>query len=113
MNKEDVRRTLDSSSTSPTVDKSKRCKKALTARELVQTLTTFIRLEKEEKDGASKEFVVVKCPNGQYCKNGNGEIHYPNKSGYKNPLSHLRSCLAKVCLCFESFLASHEIVTNI
>ena len=101
MNKEDVRRTPDSSTTSGTADISKRYRTGTTARELVQTLTTFIRLEKEEKDGASKEFVVVKCPNGQYCKNGNGEIRYPNKSGYKNPLSHLCSCLAKVCLYFE------------
>lgn len=67
-----------------------------TAKEVVQTLTSFVRIAKDEKDGISREFVVVKCPNGQYCKNTNAEIRYPNKSGYKNPYSHLRSCLAKV-----------------
>ena len=67
-----------------------------TAKDVVQTLTTFVRIVKEEKDSTSWEFVVVKCPNGQYCKNSNAEIRYPNKSGYKNPYSHLRSCLAKV-----------------
>ena len=125
MNQEDIRRTLESSCTSTTSSKSQtsfspptkesivKRRKGPTAREIVQTLTSFVIIEKEENDGKSKEFVVVKCPNGQYCKNGNGEIHYPNKSGYKNPSSHLWSCLAKVCIfCIESFLVSHEMITN-
>ena len=63
----------------------------------MRTLTPFLRIETVEKGGEKKEFVIRKCPNGQYCKNGkHGEIRYQNKTGFKNPCSHLRSCLAKV-----------------
>ena len=99
MNQEEIRQSLESSSSTSTSAEKPKCKstKGATARELVQTLTSFVRIEKEEIRGETKEFVIVKCPNGQYCKNSSGEIRYPNKSGFKNPLSHLRSCLAKVC----------------
>ena len=97
MNQEEIRPSLDSSSSTSTTAEKPKSIKGPTARELVQTLTSFVRIEKEQIRGATKEFVIVKCPNGQYCKNSSGEIRYPNKSGFKNPLSHLRSCLAKVC----------------
>ena len=124
MNQEDICRTLESSCTSTTSSKSKtsfsppkesivRRRKGPTTREIVPPLTTLVRIKKEEDNGKSKEFVVVKCPNGQYCKNGNGEIHYPDKSGYRTPSSHLRLCLTKVCIfCIESVLVSREMITN-
>ena len=67
------------------------------AKDIDRSLTTFIRTEKEDRGGKTYEFIVVKCPKGQYCKNSNAEIRYQNKSGFKNPFSHLRSCLAQVC----------------
>ena len=86
-----VRYSTDSSTKDPLV------KRKVSAQDIVRTLTPFLRIESEEKDGVKKEFVIRKCPNGQYCKNGkHGEIRYQNKTGYKNPCSHLRSCLAKV-----------------
>ena len=85
------------SSTATASTESKSPIKFATPRDLVKTLTSFVRIETSEKNGTTQEFVVVKCPNGQYCKNGNAEIRYPKNFGYKNPLSHLRSCLAKVC----------------
>ena len=100
MSQEDVRLSIESSkstcSSASATTNSKSSLKGPTAKEIVLALTSFVRINKDEKDGTTQEFVVVKCPNGQYCKSGNGEIRYPNKSGYKNPLSHLCSCLARV-----------------
>ena len=101
MSEEDLRSSAVSresiSSTATATTKPKFPLKNATPRDLVKTLTSFVRIETDEKNGTTREFVVVKCPNGQYCKNGNAEIRYPKNFGYKNPLSHLRSCLAKVC----------------
>ena len=97
---DNVRASSESSTSGGTVAENvPRCKQVkASAMDIVQALTSFIRIEKEDKaDGTnSKEFVVLKCPNGQYCKNPNGEIRYQNKTGFKNPCSHLRSCLARV-----------------
>ena len=108
-NKKDPVRSSTDSSTKFHVLKSQ-----VSARDIVQTLTPFLRIETEEKDGVKKEFVIRKCPKGEYCKNGKkGEIRYQNKTGYKNPCSHLRSCLAKVrCVrCFDSFLIIEPVKT--
>ena len=97
---DNVRASIGSSTSSGQSENLVRCKQVkASAMDIVQALTSFIRIEKEEKAGGTKEFkefVVVKCPNGQYCKNPNGEIRYQNKTGFKNPCSHLRSCLARV-----------------
>ena len=95
---DNVRASIASSTSSGTVTENlvryKQVKAS--AMDIVQALTSFIGIKKEEKAGGTKEFVVVKCPNGQYCKNQNGEIRYQNKTGFKNPCSDLRSCLARV-----------------
>ena len=44
------------------------------------------------------------CPNWKYCKNDGGLIRYQNKSGYKNPHLHLRTCVAKVSFIGIIFL---------
>ena len=95
---DNVRASIGSSTSSGTVSENVvRCKQVkASAMDIVQALTSFIRIEKGDKAGGTKEFVVVKCPNGKYCKNPNGEIRYQNKTGFKNPCSHLRSCLARV-----------------
>ena len=77
--------------------------KKISAKDIVQGLTSFVRFDKE----GNKEFVVVKCPKGQYCKNPNAEIRYQNKTGFKNPCSHLRTCLARVRTMCASFLFSN------
>ena len=98
--KDEVRCSV-SSTTSTGEDSLVRCKK-VSAKDIVQGLTSFIRIDKEGR----KDFVVVKCPKGQYCKNPNAEIRYQHKTGFKNPCSHLRSCLARVrrmCFFVSSF----------
>ena len=50
--------------------------------------------KKVNEKGKKIEYVVHECPNKKYCKNKEGHITYQNKSGYKNPHSHLRSCIA-------------------
>ena len=79
------------------------------AQEIVRSLTTFIRTEKEERNGKTVEYIVVKCPKGQYCKNSNAEIRYQNKTGFKNPFSHLRSCLAQVCRLLTTYFCSQRL----
>ena len=64
--------------------------------DIVTALAPLLRIEKREVNGTKKEYCVRKCPNGKNCKNKNGEIVYLNKTGFKNPHSHLQSCLAKV-----------------
>ena len=63
---------------------------------IVQALAPFLRTEKKTVAGVEKEYTVRKCPSGTHCKNEKGEIWYINKSGFKNPQSHLRTCLCKV-----------------
>ena len=64
---DNVRASIGSSTSSGTVTeelvRSKQVKAS--AMDIVQALTSFIRIEKEEKAGGTKEFVIVKCPNGQ------------------------------------------------
>ena len=64
--------------------------------DIVTALAPLLRIEKREVNGTEKEYCVRKCPNGKNCKNKNGEIVYLNKTDFKNPHSHLQSCLAKV-----------------
>ena len=64
--------------------------------DIVTALAPLLRIEKREVNGTEKEYCVRKYPNGKNCKNKNGEIVYLNKTGFKNPHSHLQSCLAKV-----------------
>ena len=65
-------------------------------RDIVTALAPLLWIKKREVNGIEKEYCVRKCPNGKSCKNKNGEIVYLNKTGFKNPHSHLQSCLAKV-----------------
>ena len=66
-------------------------------RDIVCALAPIIRIEKREVKGALKEYCVRKCPNGPTkCKNKNAEIVYGYKTGFKNPHSHLATCLFKV-----------------
>ena len=64
-------------------------------KDIVLALAPFVCIEtKLNEKGKNVEYVVRECPNKKYCKNKNGRIKYQNKAGYKNPHSHLRSCLA-------------------
>ena len=89
-----------SSTNSTEEDRFLRSKK-ISAKDIVQGLTSFVRIDKDGE--GNKEFVVVKCPKGEYCKNPNGEIRYQNKTGFKNPCSHLRSCLARVRTMYDVY----------
>ena len=70
---------------------------------IVQALAPFLRTEKRTVAGVEKEYTVRKCPSGTNCKNVNAEIWYINKSGFKNPQSHLRTCLCKVRILYRHF----------
>ena len=66
-------------------------------KDIVLALAPFLCIETSENEKGKKiEYVVRECPNKQYCKNKDGRIRYQNKSGYKNPHLHLRTCLARV-----------------
>ena len=88
--------------------------KILLHKAIVCSLAPLIRIEKRAHGGVVKEFCVRKCPNGLCCKKVRGEINFLNKSGYKNPYSHLLSCLCKVsrkiALFFEDLVYSHIIL---
>ena len=90
-----------SKSVSPAVSDSKEkgsiLGEVISQKEIVCALAPLLRVEKKEVGGVSKEYCIRKCPNGaSKCKNKNGEIVYANKTGYKNPHSHLATCLFKV-----------------
>ena len=70
--------------------------KCFSQKAIVCALAPLIRIEKRALCGVVKEFCIRKCPNGLRCKKVRGEIDFLNKSGYKNPYSHLLSCLCKV-----------------
>ena len=77
--------------------------------EIVLALTPFVRYEtKTDENGKTKQYVVRECPNKKYCKNEGGLIRFLNKSGYKNPHSHLRVCVAKV----STAVISHQYYTH-
>ena len=68
-----------------------------TQKEIVLALAPFVCTEtKRNAKGKDIQYVVRECPNREYCKNDGGLIRYQNKSGYKNPHLHLRTCVAKV-----------------
>ena len=94
-------------------DKKRTCilarDKSPTKEEIVLALTPFVRYEtKTDKNGKTKQYVVRECPNKKYCKNEGGLIRFLNKSGYKNPHSHLRVCVAKV----STAVISHQYYTH-
>ena len=66
-------------------------------KDIVVALAPLLRIKKHEIGGVEKEYCIRKCPNGpSKCKNKNAEICYANKTGFKNPHSHLATCLFKV-----------------
>ena len=78
--------------------------KSPTKEEIVLALTPFVRYEtKTDEKGKTKKYMVRECPNKKYCKNEGGLIRFLNKSGYKNPHSHLRVCVAKVSTAVSSY----------
>ena len=69
----------------------------ISQKDIVCALAPLLRTEKKKVGGVSKEFCIRQCPNrAAKCKNKNGEIIHANKTGYKNPHSHLATCLFKV-----------------
>ena len=85
---------VDSSSISPGDTKKD---SGPTQKEIVLALARFVCTEtKRNAKGKDIQYVVRECPNREYCKNDGGLICYQNKSGYKNPHLHLRTCVAKV-----------------
>ena len=83
--------------------------KSPTKEQIVLALTPFVRYEtKTDENGKTKQYAVRECPNKKYCKNEGGLIRYLNKSGYKNPHSHLRVCVAKV----STAVISHQYYTH-
>ena len=66
-------------------------------KDIVVALAPLLRIKKREIGGVEKEYCIRKCPNGtSKCKNKNAEIFYANKTGFKNPHSHLATCVFKV-----------------
>ena len=75
-------------------------------KDVVLALAPFVCTEiKKNAKGKDIEYVVRECPNRKYCRNEGGLIRYQNKSGYKNPHLHLRTCVAKVSFIGIIFLA--------
>ena len=66
---------------------------------IVQLLCTFVRLEERstfKKDGAKPiKYEVRKCPHGVLCKNKDALISFQHKTGFCNPIKHLRTCIGK------------------
>ena len=78
--------------------------KSLSQKDIVFALAPLIRVEKRVHGGIEKDLCTRKWPNGLRCKKARGEIDFLNKSGYKNPYSHLLSCVCKVSMIFVSIV---------
>ena len=82
-------------------------------KDVVLALAPFVCTEiKRNAKGKDIEYVVRECPNRKYCKNDGGLIRYQNKSGYKNPHLHLRTCVAKVSFIGIIFLALTSFISQ-